>query len=99
MTLDDTVTEELDDRSDGEDENMGLDDLAFDLGEIIPDKVTKTKKGTKRNPASLPSSELDKDKLLHLYVQQQKQQNTFNKKLLDQIATQNKVIETMVRIK
>ena len=92
------MAEELDDGSDGEDENMGLDDLAFDLGEILPEKVTKTKKGTKRNPASLPSSELDKDKLVQLYVQQQKQQNAFNKKLIDQIATQNKVIETLVRI-
>ena len=92
------MAEELDDGSDGEDENMGLDDLAFDLGEILPEKVTKTKKGAKINPAALPSSGLDKDKLVQLYVQQQKQQNAFNKKLIDQIATQNKVIETLVRI-
>ena len=32
------MAEELDDGSDDEDENMGLDDLAFDLGEILPDK-------------------------------------------------------------
>lgn len=92
------MAEELDDGSDDEDENMGLDDLAFDLGEILPEKVTRTKKGAKINPAALPSSGLDKDKLVQLYVQQQKQQNAFNKKLIDQIATQNKVIETLVRI-
>lgn len=92
------MAEELDDGSDDEDENMGLDDLAFDLGEILPDKATRTKKGAKINPAALPSSGLDKDKLVQLYVQQQKQQNAFNKKLIDQIATQNKVIETLVRI-
>ena len=84
MTLDDG--DELDEASDEEEDNMGLDDLAFDLGEHLPEK------GAKEKPGSQRSSGLNQDKLVQMYIQQQRQQNAFNQKLIDQIASQNKVI-------
>ena len=82
MTLDDGRVEELE--SD-EEENMGLDDLAFELGPQIQNNTTK------ETPTSQPSPELNKDQLVQMYIRQQHQQNQFNKKLIEQIATQNKV--------
>lgn len=89
VTLDDGGGDELDDKSDEEDGNPGLDDLAFDLGPVAPERNTKVKPGSQR------SSELDRDRLVKMYISQQRQQNAFNQKLIDQIATQNKVIETL----